>query len=96
MSIRDFIPVGSDNAISRVDLSIAVGACDRSIREYIEYANNSDDEPPILNLGHGYFIPSENEDHLIEQYITIENARQRAINRKIRKMKAYLQNKAVS
>lgn len=96
MSIRDFIPVGSDNAISRTDLSIVVGTCDRSIREHIEYANNSTDEPPILNLGHGYFIPSENEDHLIEQYITIENARQSAINRKIRKMKTYLQNKVVN
>ena len=93
LDIRKFIPHGKDAAISRGDLGQILGLCDRTIREAIEIANNDSNETPILNLGYGYFIPSaDEEEELINEYIAIENARQRAINRKIRKMKKYLQS----
>lgn len=56
MNIIDFIPVGHDNAISRINLSQLTGIPDRKMRDCIAKARRT---TPILNLqtGNGYYIP---------------------------------------
>lgn len=57
--ILNYIPTGSENAITRKELSIMTGICDRDIRKSIHIARRY---IPILNLsdGKGYYIPNMN------------------------------------
>lgn len=58
--ITDYIPVGHQNAISRVMLAKLTGLNDRSMREQISRARRY---TPILNLqdGGGYYIPDKED-----------------------------------
>ena len=92
MNIREYIPKGQENAISRKDLCSRTGLCDRDLRAYIEKANQESDEP-ILNLqdGKGYFIPIlPEEKHLVWQCIASETSRINKLSKKTRKWREWV------
>lgn len=84
--ITDYIPKGHKNAISRTQLSIRAGLCDRKCRSQIEQARQ--DGEIILNTGEGYFIYSgRDDDTYLNEYITKESHRFSSIGRTLRKLK---------
>ena len=91
MNIREYIPRGQDNAISRKNLCRRTGLCDRELRLHIEKANQETGEP-ILNLqdGRGYFIPLPSERNLVWQCIASETSRINKLSRKTRKWRKWL------
>ena len=75
--IKNFIPVGSGNAVTRKMLSVLTGLDDRTVRDLIHKARR---DIPILNMqdGKGYFIPDMNEEedrHKLKQYVSQEEHR---------------------
>ena len=65
--IRDYIPAGRGNAISRNYLSVITGMTDRAVREAIQAFNESGDGIICCEAGNGYFLPETKEE--AEQYI---------------------------
>ena len=67
MNIVDYIPIGSENAITRQQLVIRAGISDRKVREMINEARES---TIILNLqdGKGYFRPGIKDVGLVEAW----------------------------
>ncbi len=67
INIVEYIPTGEKNAVSRAYLRAATGLTDRTVRSLIEAARR---KQPILNFqgGGGYFLPAENEGHLVEKW----------------------------
>ena len=63
LDIASLVPVGHANAISRGNLCIRARMTDREVRRFIELS-----DVLIVNLGTGYFIPGEGEEHLVRQY----------------------------
>lgn len=57
MNVLDFIPVGYDNRVSRIELNHMIQMQDYSIRRLIAKASL---ETPVVNDGDGYFIPDFN------------------------------------
>jgi hypothetical protein len=91
MNIAALIPVGQKNAISRENLCIRARMTDREVRKLIELS-----DVLIVNLGTGYFIPTEGEEHLVRQYRRQELARLKGNDRKIKKIDGWLRKKAES
>jgi len=69
LNILDFIPTGSENAISREDLSRLTNLSDRQVRKHIELLKKNN---AIINNGNGYFIPSSKDKLEIAEYIAKE------------------------
>lgn len=93
MNIRDYIPKGQENAISKKDLCRRTGLNDREIRLYVEKANQEPYEPIICLLdGRGYFIPLPSERDLVWQYIASETSRVNKLSKKLRNMRKWLNN----
>ena len=91
MNIREYIPKGQENAISRKNLCRRTGLSDRDLRAYIEKANQESDEPIICLLdGRGYFIPLPSERDLVWQYIASETSRVNKLSKKLRNMRKWL------
>lgn len=88
MNIRDFICAGEGNARTRAELCMMTGLNDRELRLAIQRENEKG-EKPIINLGTGYFIPTNNEQILA--YRNTEVARARTIEKKIRTIDKYLE-----
>lgn len=59
VDVKDYIPIGSSNAVGRKYLSQVTGLDDRQLRREIHLARR---DIPILNLsdGRGYYIPDMN------------------------------------
>jgi hypothetical protein len=89
MNIIDFIPIGSNNAITRARLCELTGMRDREVRERISIACNDN---VIINLqdGNGYFIPDETERFLIERYYHQELSRLKANAKKVKMLREVL------
>lgn len=94
MEILDFIPVGSENAVSRAYLCAAMGLRDRQVRQSIHEARR---KMPIINLseGEGYYIPDMNtlkdRDALL-QYVRQEENRLKSIGWALRAARQTLKN----
>ena len=89
LDIASLVPVGYANAISRGNLCIRARMTDREVRRFIELS-----DVLIVNLGTGYFIPAEGEEHLVRQYRRQELARLKGNDRKIKKIDGWLRKKA--
>lgn len=82
MNIKNYIPEGYENAISRKNLCIATGLTDRKIRELIEEARR---DTIIIsnNDGSGYWIypdnPTEKEKLLLQRYVKQQESRAKSI-----------------
>lgn len=92
-NILDYIPEGKDTApISRERLVMMTGLSDRRVRDEINAAKR---EKPIVNVGNGYYIPTDPDDPNLKAYILQEMHRIREISKGLRKHKAlYKVNKA--
>lgn len=91
MNIKDFIPVGSENAISREELRRATGLNDREMRALIETAR---EKTAIINLqdGNGYFIPSPNDAVLAKRWLNQMMSRKESIRKSTLGVIKYLYN----
>ena len=82
MNIIDYIPKGSENAISRKNLCIKTGLEDRVVRGLIEEARR---ETIIIsnNDGSGYWVfpdnPTEAEMHMLQRYVKQQESRAKSI-----------------
>lgn len=77
MNIREFIPIGKRNAVSRKELVAATGLPDRTLRQMIHQARI---ECSILSREDGgYYIPSEDEINELVQFCRREEHRAKAI-----------------
>lgn len=82
MNIIDYIPQGSENAISRKNLCNMTGLKDRVVRGLIEEARR---EIIIIsnNDGSGYWIypddPTEEEKMLLRRYVQQQESRAKSI-----------------
>ncbi len=85
IDISSLIPVGYENAISRMNLCIKARMTDRKVRKNIEMS-----DVLIINLGTGYFIPLDEEESLVKRYKYQEMARRQGINRKLQKVDSWL------
>lgn len=76
--LDEYIRYGQKNAIKTSTLQAITGLSSRDVRREVEKLRQTD---VILNLqdGKGYFKPTEDEMHLVEQYIRQEEARMQAI-----------------
>ena len=93
MNIREYIPKGQENAISKKNLCRRTGLSDRELRAVIARANQETGVPIICLLdGRGYFLPLPSERELVREYIWSETSRISNINRKIHKMRKWLNN----
>lgn len=81
MEVIDCIKVGHRNAVSRKDLRLLTGFCDRKIRNDIQHLRAT---LPIINSGAGYYIPNS-EDPIdkaeARRYILTERAKAKEINK---------------
>ena len=83
MNICDYIPKGHENAVSREYLSNLLNLPDRVVRDAI-----SRSEEPIF-WHNGYFRHKDKTDRPYEEeYFVQEQSRARALNRKVRHLKA--------
>ena len=94
MDILDYIPTGSQNAISRYSLCKMTGLDDRTIRDAIHYARR---KIPILNMqdGNGYFIPdmnTEKDRDLLRSYVIQEENRLKSIGWGLKAARITLRN----
>lgn len=82
INIIDFIPEGSEHAISRSDLCRITGLGDRVVRNLIEEARR---ETIIIsnNDGSGYWIypenPTDKEKELLYRYVKQQESRAKSI-----------------
>ena len=87
MNICDYIPKGHENAVSREYLSNLLGLPDRVIRNAIAHS----EEPIFWKENEGYFRHKNKKDRPYEErYLRQEQSRARAMNRKVRILKAAL------
>lgn len=82
MNIIDYIPKGSENAISRTSLCMKTGLKDRVVRNLIEEARRN----TIIisnNDGSGYWIypddPTDEEKLMLERYVKQQESRAKSI-----------------
>lgn len=92
--IRNYIPTGSENAVTRKQLEIQTDLNDRTIRDLIHYARR---DIPILNMqdGNGYFIPDMNkeEDRMhLKRYVQQEENRLKSIGWSLKAARKTLKN----
>jgi len=82
------IPYGMSNAISRVELVEKMKVSDRKVRDLIAQARRDN---VIINLqnGQGYFQPTEQELHYVEEFISQETARFKSIAWSLRAAKKF-------
>lgn len=82
INIVDFIPEGSEKAISRRDLCRITGLSDRVVRSLIEEARR---ETIIIsnNDGSGYWLypehPTDKEKQLLNKYVKQQESRAKSI-----------------
>ena len=88
MTIKDIIPVGSKNAITRknlLDRCLCAGLAenDRQMRKLIENARK---ESVIICLsdGRGYFLPDKDDQDKLRHYINQEHDRSISILRNLK------------
>ena len=85
-NILDFIPEGTEKPpVTRETLMLLTGLTDRNIRNEINAAKR---QKPIVNVGNGYYIPTDPDDPNLKAYIIQETHRIGAISRGLRKHKA--------
>lgn len=94
MDILDFIPTGSENAVTRVELCQRTGLDDRTVRDLIHNARR---RIPILNMqdGKGYFIPdmnTRNDTDLLKWYVRQEESRKQSIGWSLKAARRTLKN----
>lgn len=92
--IKEYIPVGSENAVTRKYLSKVTGLSDRRVRHAIHEARR---DIPILNLsdGNGYYIPDMNkqEDQIkLLRYVRQEENRLKSIGWALKAARKTLRN----
>ena len=92
MEIRDLIPYGRENAVTRQTLCVLTGLNDRVIRNEITKLRRN---IPILNLqdGSGYYMPRcDNESEMCElkRFINQESKRARSIFYSLKGAKEFL------
>ena len=87
MNIKDYIPVGHENAVSRQYLCSVTGLTDRKLREEIAKARET---TCICNSsdGKGYYIPST--VHQAIRYQKQEMSRNKSIARSLRGTKKFI------
>lgn len=85
MNIIEYIPKGHENAVSRKYLGSILNLSDRDIRRAIAES----EEPIFWKENEGYFRHKNKKDRPYEErYLRQEQARARAMNRKVRILKA--------
>ena len=94
MDILEFIPTGSENAVTRGYLCVATGLTDRKVRILIHEARR---KIPILNLqnSRGYFIPDMNSEYdkrLLVRYVRQEESRLKSIGWALKSARQTLKN----
>lgn len=72
MDIMEYIGEGRSAAVTRKELCSRTGLSDRHIRGLIEAAK---EKYPIINVGEGYFLPTEEDSALLTHYINEEYAK---------------------
>lgn len=92
MEIRDLIPYGRENAVTRENLCILTGLNDRVVRNEIKKLRR---DMPILNLQDrsGYYMPrTDNDFELMElkRFINQESKRARSIFYSLKGAKEFL------
>lgn len=87
--IEKYIPFGSKNAISRLELHNATGLSDRELRNEICDARR-ERGCCIINLGEGYFHPTIEEYEQIRTYIAKEKSRAVSIFEGLKPLEAFL------
>jgi hypothetical protein len=93
MNIREYIPKGQNNAISKKNLCRRTGLSDRELRHCVEKANQEGEEPIICLLdGRGYFIPLPSEREQAIEYMRSEYSRVKKTIRKIHNIEKWLSN----
>lgn len=93
VNILDYIPIGHDNAISRCDLRQLTKLSDRDMRHAIEHARYAG--APVINNGHGYFIPDSDdlEDvHQCREYMHAMSSRTQALEAGVEVLKDWLRS----
>ena len=91
MNVWEFIPKGIKNAISREELCRRTGLNDRMVRQYV--AEAAEHGEIVLNVGSGYFrYGGKKDEPYLNEYLAKEQARVKAINRKLRKIKKARKN----
>jgi len=91
-TIRDCIPCGKENAISRTVLENTTGFSDRKNRDLISQSNMKSDKPPICNIGNGYFIATADDRDAVTEYCNKETSRARQIEKKVWRLRKWLEN----
>lgn len=96
MTIKDLIPIGSQNAVSRSQLlteckEYGIADNDRKMRRLIEDARS---QSVILNLqdGRGYFRPDKSDKDKLKHYVAQERDRSITISRNLQMASAMLED----
>lgn len=63
-TLEEIMNKGSDGALTRWQLSMALGMPDREVRRMIARYNETADVTPIINQGKGYYIATNPEEVL--------------------------------
>lgn len=92
-NILDFIPVGKENAVERIELVKRTGLSDRDMRAGLEKAR---EKKIIINLsdGHGYFRPDKNSPDDVRNvlhYAAQEESRKRSIEKHLAPVYEFLE-----
>lgn len=87
--ILQYIPKGSNNGITKVELCKRLNMDEREIRRLIHQARRY---MPILNMqnGKGYFIPDAEDKHIVEKWLTQETKRAKSTFWSLMGAKRYL------
>lgn len=93
MNIRDFIPEGRHNRITKKELMALTGLSERKVRSAIEHENQQL-LPPIINCqdGKGYFIATEADIEEYEIWRRQELSRAHKLLKKVRSADAWRNN----
>lgn len=93
INIVDYIPVGKNNAVTRLQLRIATRMSDRKIRDAIAEARR---DIPIINdqSGRGYYIPTEEELPEARRFLEQEERRAKSIFWSMKALRAFVEGQA--
>ena len=91
VNIREYIPEGKENAVSRKVLAKRTGLEDRAIRDLISRNNKDNTVAPIINLGNGqgYFIATKDDREAVRRYCSQELSRIRETRQKIKNIQEW-------
>lgn len=81
--IKDCLREGADHAVSRAALREWTGFDDRTVRDAIADLKM---EIPVINVGGGYFIPTEEDAEEIKTYYRAQQSREVSIRKSLKSL----------